>query len=73
MTTCIILHNMIIEDERELDAPIELGREAPPPDIEIAEDENVRFQNFLARFRNIKNKEAHLSKIKKLIFHYEMH
>ena len=48
MTTCIILHNMIIEDERELDAPIELGREAPPPDIEIAEDENVRFQNFLA-------------------------
>ena len=73
MTTCIILHNMIIEDERELDAPIELGREAPPPDIEIAEDENVRFQNFLARFRNIKNKKAHLSKIKKLIFHYEMH
>ncbi|XP_033140542.1 putative nuclease HARBI1 [Brassica rapa] len=69
MTTCIILHNMIIEDERELDAPIEFGREAPPPDIEIAEDENVRFQNFLARFRNIKNKEAHFSLRNALIDH----
>jgi len=52
-------------NERELDAPIELGREAPHPSIKIAEDENVWFQNFLARFRNIKDKEAH--------FHYEMH
>ena len=43
-------------DERKLDASIELGREAPPPGIEIVEDENVRFQNFLTRFRNIKNK-----------------
>lgn len=32
--------NMIIQDERELEAPIEIGREAPPP-VEIAEDENV--------------------------------
>ena len=47
MTTCIILHNMIIEDEREFDAPTELRREATPPYIKIAEDENVRFQNFL--------------------------
>ena len=25
ITTCIILHNMIIEDKRDLDAPIEVG------------------------------------------------
>ena len=55
------MHDFIFESpyECELDAPIELGRKTPPPDIEIAEDENVRFQNFLARFRNIKDKETH--------------
>ncbi|XP_010431602.1 PREDICTED: uncharacterized protein LOC104715936 [Camelina sativa] len=31
ITTCIILHNMIIEDERDLNAPIEVEREVPPP------------------------------------------
>ena len=41
MTTCIILYNMIVEDEYEFDAPTELGREVPPPDIKIGEDENV--------------------------------
>ena len=35
---------MIIEDECEFDALTELGRKAPPPDTEIVEDENVRFQ-----------------------------
>lgn len=36
MTTYIILHNMIIKDERELDAPIEVARETPTPEIETA-------------------------------------
>ncbi|MBW1279473.1 hypothetical protein KYD79_27265, partial [Escherichia coli] len=44
MTTYVILHNMIIEYERDLDAPIEVGREAPPLKIEIVEDDNIRFQ-----------------------------
>ena len=65
MTTCIILHNMIIEDECEFDAPTELEKEAPPLDTEIVEDENVRFQKKLF--------DLGISKIKKLIFHYEMH
>ena len=55
MTTCIILHNMITEDECEYDAPTELGRKTPPPDTKIVEDENVRFQNKIVRFRNIKD------------------
>ena len=41
MTTCIILHNMIIEDEREFTTLTELGRKATPLDTKIAEDENV--------------------------------
>ena len=32
---------MIIENDCKLDAPIELGREAPTPDIKIAKDENI--------------------------------
>ena len=41
MITCIILYNMIIEDGREFDAPIEIEKEAPTPDIKISKDENV--------------------------------
>ena len=69
MNTCIILHSTIIEDEREFDAPIKLGRETPLLDIEIAKVENVRFQNFLAQFRNIKDKEAYFSLQNALVDH----
>ena len=41
MFTCVILHNMIIEDERDLDAPIVVGREVSPPEVEIAEDQTT--------------------------------
>lgn len=58
MTTCIIMHNMIIEDERELNVPVTDYRDAPIPDIEMAR-EHVRFQEFLARHRKIKDKSAH--------------
>ena len=69
MTTCIILHNMIIEDERDLDAPIGIGREAPPPEVQIPDNEDNRFQEFLSRFRKIKDKEAHFSLRNALIDH----
>ena len=59
MTTCIILHNMIIEDERDLEAPIEVEREVPSPEVEIVENNNARFQEFFSRFRKIKDKKAH--------------
>ena len=63
VTTCIILHNMIIEDECEYNAPTELGRKAPPPDTEIVEDKNVRFRKKLFNLE--------ISKIHKLMFHHE--
>ena len=58
-----------MEDEREFDAPIEFGKEAPPPDINIAEHENVQFQNFLTRFMNIKDTKSSFSLRKTLVDH----
>ncbi|KAK3183819.1 hypothetical protein Dsin_031105 [Dipteronia sinensis] len=48
MTTCIIMHNMIIEDERDLDASIEDHMEAPTPEVKMMLNENTRFQEFMA-------------------------
>lgn len=69
MTTCIIMHNMIIEDERDLDAPIEATMEVPAPDVQMVNDETSRFQEFLARFKKIKDKEAHIALRNALIDH----
>uniref|UniRef100_A0A0V0IJN3 Putative ovule protein n=1 Tax=Solanum chacoense TaxID=4108 RepID=A0A0V0IJN3_SOLCH len=69
MTTCIILHNMIIEDERDLNAPIQDAVEAPTPTIEMVIDENLRFEQFLARHKKIKDKNAHFELRNALIEH----
>ncbi|XP_073307089.1 uncharacterized protein [Primulina huaijiensis] len=69
MTTCIIMHNMIIEDERELNVPVTDYREALIPDVEMARDEHARFQEFLARHRKIKDKSAHYALRDALIDH----
>ncbi|KAL2461631.1 putative harbinger transposase-derived nuclease [Abeliophyllum distichum] len=69
MTACIIMHNMIIEDERDVDAPIVGWVEAPNPEVEMVVDNNTRFQEFLGRHRQIKNKEAHIALRNALIDH----
>ena len=69
MTTCIILHNMIIEDERDLNAPIVDAMEAPTVDVEMTVDDNTRFEQFLARHRRIKAKDAHIALRHALIEH----
>ncbi|KAK2659140.1 hypothetical protein Ddye_005673 [Dipteronia dyeriana] len=51
MTTCIIMQNMIIVDERDVHASIEDHMEAPTLEVEKVLDENTRFQQFLARHR----------------------
>ncbi|XP_021629566.1 putative nuclease HARBI1 [Manihot esculenta] len=69
LTTCIIMHNMIIEDERDFSAPIEDGREFSAPTVEMAVDETTRFQQFLARHKKIKDKDAHFALRNALIEH----
>ena len=59
MTTCIIMHNMIIEDERDLTAPIRDFNPAPALSVELVTNESTRFEDFLARHRKIKDKSAH--------------
>ncbi|KAK2643599.1 hypothetical protein Ddye_025362 [Dipteronia dyeriana] len=38
------MHNMIIADERDIDASIKDRMEAPTPEVEMVLDENTRFQ-----------------------------
>ncbi|KAM6567156.1 hypothetical protein CsatA_026284 [Cannabis sativa] len=59
------MHNMIVEDERDVNATIEERVEVPSPEVEMVGDDNVRFQEFLARHRKLK--------IKKLTLNFEMH
>ena len=44
MTTCIIMHNMIIEDEYDINAIITDAIEAPMSEVEMVVDNNTRFQ-----------------------------
>lgn len=61
---------MIIEDERDLDTPIRIRREDPPPEIQILDDEDNRFQKFFSQFRKIKDKEVYFSLRNALIDHF---
>ena len=70
MTSCIIMHNMIIEDTRDLNAEIEDNFEVPNPEVEtIMNDENGRFQQFINGYKKIKNKDTHLEFRNALIEH----
>ena len=53
ISTFIILHDMIIEDEHDPNAPIKDVLEAQTPTIEMVVDENLRFEQFLARHKKI--------------------
>ncbi|XP_062112627.1 uncharacterized protein LOC133823792 [Humulus lupulus] len=55
MTSCIIMHNVIIEDERDINASIEERVKVPSPEVRMVEDDNARFQEFLTRHRKIKD------------------
>ncbi|XP_020245247.1 uncharacterized protein LOC109823382 [Asparagus officinalis] len=69
MTACIIMHNMITEDERDLYAPIQEVREAPTPEVDMVEDETIKFTQFITRYGKIKDKDAHIALRNALIDH----
>jgi len=41
MTSCIIMHNMIIEDERDIDGPIEKQVKVPIEEVEMTGDDDA--------------------------------
>ena len=41
MTACIVMHNMIIEDERDINAPVRDTRPAPQATVEMVINENA--------------------------------
>ena len=53
MNACIIMHNMIIEDERDVNATINDWMQAPIPTVDMRVNENTRFQEFLAQYKQI--------------------
>ncbi|XP_075499128.1 uncharacterized protein LOC142537502 [Primulina tabacum] len=67
--TCIIMHNMIIEDEKDENVSVTDYRESPIVDVEMARDDHVRFQDFIAPHRQIKDKSAHYALRDALIDH----
>ncbi|KAK3218799.1 hypothetical protein Dsin_012769 [Dipteronia sinensis] len=48
MTAYIIMHNMIIEDKRDIDATIDDHTEAPTPEVEMMVDENTPISRILS-------------------------
>lgn len=56
---------MIIEDKCDFKEPILVGRKAPPLEVQIPQNDNILFKEFLV--------DLEKSKIKKTYFHFEMH
>jgi len=56
MSTCIIMHNMIIEDECDINTLIREERSSPKVTVEMTVNENIQFQPFLAVIYRLKIK-----------------
>ena len=54
------MHNMIIEDEHDLNAPIEEAVNVLTPIVEMVVVEYTCFQELLSRDCEIKDKDAHI-------------
>ncbi|XP_058216407.1 uncharacterized protein LOC131327321 [Rhododendron vialii] len=60
MKACIILHNMIIEDEREDDTQdYEYDRNDGPPLEPVSHEQTMEFMEFIRRQHAIRSRETH--------------
>ena len=59
ISTCIIMHNMIIEDEYDTHGSIVDLNVMFVPEVDMIVDKTEQFQQFFARHKRIKDKEAH--------------
>ena len=61
------MHNMIIEDERDLNSRIEEVVDASILTVEMVVDEHTCFQKFLSRYHKIRDKDVYITLRKALI------
>lgn len=48
------MHNMSIEDERDLEASIQFWKDTPTCDVNLFRDETTRFDEYLARYKKLR-------------------
>jgi hypothetical protein len=67
MMTCIIMHNMIVEDESEKDDDFNYNQIGEK--VTVSHDDAPELNAFIANYQKIKNKETHTQLQEDLIEH----
>ena len=68
MTCCVILHNMIIEDEDE-GAAYTHDFEKPRLEFRLSEQEAENIVNFLEMHRQLRDQQVHMQLLNNLVEH----
>ena len=69
ISVCIIMHNMILEDEYDTHGRIIDLNVMYVPEIDMIVDKTEQFQRFFARHKRIKDKEVYYTPRNALIEH----
>ena len=73
MTCCVILHNMIVEDEGDGVAQTN-DFEAPGEQVEIPKDQDAaQLMNFLQMHQNLRDQQVHTQLLNDLVEHMWIH
>ena len=73
MTCCVILHNMIVEDEGDCVAQIN-DFEAPGEQVQIPKDQDAaQLMNFLQMHQNLRDHQVHAQLLNDLAEHMWTH
>lgn len=63
------MHNIIVEDEREMHIHVQDYRDISTSTVEIVKDHDICFRESVGRYRQIKNEEAHFAFRNDLVDH----